>query len=92
VLQIQLEVGVVERWAQAHASSSGGGTGARMLTGPGDPMEEPHRAPGSADAGAAHAFSIAGRTIGVHGGRELRTTGPVAQDTVAVGGKGPETT
>ncbi|KAJ7797630.1 hypothetical protein B0H13DRAFT_1934081 [Mycena leptocephala] len=55
-------------WAQAHASSSGGETGARMLTGPGDSMEEPHRAPGSADAGAAHALSIAGRTIGVHGG------------------------
>jgi hypothetical protein len=80
---------VVVGWAQARASSSGGETGARMLTGPGDSMEEPHRAAGSADAGAAHALSIA---IGVHGGRELRTAGPVAQDTVAVGGKGTETT
>ncbi|KAJ7887984.1 hypothetical protein B0H13DRAFT_1888609 [Mycena leptocephala] len=55
---------VVVRWAQAHASGGDGETGARMLTGPGDPMEESVWAPGNANAAAAHALGVAGRTIG----------------------------
>ncbi|KAJ7811450.1 hypothetical protein B0H13DRAFT_1926726 [Mycena leptocephala] len=66
---------------RAQAWSSDGGTGARMLTGPGDPMEESVWAPGNANAAATHA-------LGVAAGVSFERQGHVAQDTVAVGGKG----